>query len=81
MYRSTKLNIGGGNQKGLEGMKYTNGVVFGYKCLERSYPRAQTVIRLFSFLVLLKAFLLPFLSLFDDILLGFNSSLPQLAWD
>jgi hypothetical protein len=27
--RSTKLNMGGGNQKELEGMKYPNGVVFG----------------------------------------------------
>jgi hypothetical protein len=34
-------------------------------------------------LVLSKAFPLPFLplSLFGDILLDFNSSLPQLAWD
>jgi hypothetical protein len=37
----------------------------------------------FFLLVLSKAFLLPFLSLslFCDILSGFNSSLPQLAWD
>jgi hypothetical protein len=27
--RTTKLDMGGGNQKGLEGMEYSNGVVFG----------------------------------------------------
>jgi hypothetical protein len=42
---AAKLDIGGGNQEGLEGMKYPQKVVFGYKCLERSYPHARIMIR------------------------------------
>jgi hypothetical protein len=59
-------------------MEYPNGVVLRKKCLERSYPRARIVIRPLPFYCSQKHFPLPFLSLslFGDILLGFNFSLP-----
>jgi hypothetical protein len=58
-------------------------MVPGLGCTQLPSPGLFLSKNIFLGYVLSKDFSLPFLSLssFGDILLGFNSNLPQLAWD
>jgi hypothetical protein len=69
--------VGGDNQKGLEGMEYPNGVMFDRSDWKEAIHMPELGLGLFP-LVLSKAFPLPSLSLFGDILLCLTLAYPNL---